>query len=123
MMHFSIQTHGLILSERLRRYAHQKLEFAFRQLDAPISSARISLFDTNGPLLGGGGKTCRIVVQIDSKVKIVLNEHGSSITEVVDRISDQLSRTICDYVDSSGRKASVEGRFETCSRRNGGNQF
>lgn len=99
-MQLSIHTHGVELTEPIKRQAYEKLELALDRLENSITCISVYLIDTNGPFLGGVDKACRIVVQIDKQESIVLEDCDESVDVVIDRIIDRLGVAASQRVDA-----------------------
>jgi len=89
-MQLCIHVHGIDLTEHNKRQAYEKLELALERLEQEVTCISVYLVDTNGPLLGGIDKACRIVVQIDKQESLILEDCDESVQVVIDRITDRL---------------------------------
>jgi len=107
-MQLRIHAHGIDLTERIKRQAYEKLELALDRLEQQITCISVYLIDTNGPLLGGVDKACRIVVQIDKQESLVLEDCDESVHGVIDRITDRLAVVASQRIDALQLK---QGRF------------
>jgi len=103
-MQFCIHVHGIDLTERTKRHAYEKLELALDRLEQSVTCITVYLSDTNGPILGGIDKSCRIVVQIDNQESLILEDCDASVQVVIDRITDRLG------VAASQRFESLHGK-------------
>jgi len=99
-MQFCIHAHGIDLTEPIKRQAYEKLELALDRLEQQITCISVYLIDTNGPLLGGVDKACRIVVQIDKQESLVLEDCDESVHVVIDRITDRLGVAASQRIDA-----------------------
>jgi len=107
-MQLCIHAHGIDLTEPIKRQAYEKLELALDRLEKQITCISVYLVDTNGPLLGGVDKACRIVVQIDKQESLVVEDCDESVCVVIDRITDRLGVVASQRIDALRRK---QGRF------------
>lgn len=89
-MQLFIHAHGIDLSESVIRQTYQKLELALDRLEDDVETIHVYLVDTNGPLLGGVDKSCRIVVQVRKQDCIELEDIDSRVDAVIDRLTDRL---------------------------------
>ena len=85
-----IHAHGIDLSESVIRQTYQKLELALDRLEEDVETIHVYLVDTNGPLLGGVDKSCRIVVQVRKQDCIEMEDIDSRVDAVIDRLTDRL---------------------------------
>jgi ribosome-associated translation inhibitor RaiA len=110
-MQFSIHTHGIDLTETIKRQAHEKLELALDRLEDDVVSISVFLIDTNGPFLGGVDKACRIVVQIRKQDALVVEDIDERVEVVIERITDRLGVVACKRADSLYKKTSALRRW------------
>jgi len=89
-MRLCIHTHGVLLTDALRRFASEKLHIALERLQGRVQKIQLHLIDTNGPNRNGRDKSCRVVVQIHHQKSLVLEDHDSNLGIVIDRITDRL---------------------------------
>ncbi len=89
-MQLFIHAHGIDLSESVIRQTYQKLELALDRLEEDVETIHVYLVDTNGPLLGGVDKSCRIVVQVRKQDCIEMEDIDSRVDAVIDRLTDRL---------------------------------
>ena len=109
-MQLCIQTHGIELTEKTKRQAYEKLEVALDRLEDVVVSVSVYLIDTNGPLLGGVDKACRIIVHIRTQVPLVLEAIDENVDVVLDRITDRLGVAACQRADSlPGKRRHFRG--------------
>ncbi len=106
-MQVCIHTHGIDMTDGLKRQAFQKLDLALDRLENDIVSIHIYLRDTNGPLLGGIDKACRIVVRLQKEDLLVVEDIDANVQEVIDRATDRLGVVACQRADALGRRRPV----------------
>jgi hypothetical protein len=99
-MQLCIHTHGIDLTEKIKRQAYAKLDVALDRLEDVIVSVSVYLIDTNGPLLGGVDKACRIIVQIREQAPLDLEAIDENVDVVLDRSIDRLGVAACQRADS-----------------------
>ncbi len=110
-MQLSIYTHGIELTETIKRQAHEKLDLALDRLEDDVVSISVYLIDTNGPFLGGVDKACRIVVKIRKQDSLVMEDIDERVDEVIERITDRLGVAACERADSLTKKRSLLSRW------------
>jgi len=116
-MHVQIQVKGLTKATQLRRFAARKLEVALAQFSHSIQEAHVRLNDINGPDRGGVDKLCRVVLRFKDNSIMVIEELGSEISQVIDRVVDRLHQSVpvrCPVWAVSTARAYVKA---TCSLR------
>lgn len=89
-MHYSIQTQGIDLTQRLKRQTYEKLGLALDRLEHEIERIIVILIDINGPLLGGVDKACRIEVKMHHQDPLVVEDIDEKVDEVIERATDRL---------------------------------
>jgi len=99
-MQFCIHAHGIDLTERVKRQAYQKLELALDRLEQQVTCISVYLIDTNGPLLGGVDKACRIVVQIKNQDSLIVEDCDESVHVVIERSTDRLGVAASQRIDA-----------------------
>jgi hypothetical protein len=102
-MQLCIHSHGIELTDSLKRQTYEKLEFALDRLEEKIRTISVYLFDTNGPLVGGVDKACRIIVQIRDQESIVVEDCDERVDVVIERITDRLGVVACQRIDTRRR--------------------
>lgn len=105
-MQLRIYTRGIDLTENIKRQAYEKLDIALDRLEGDIVSISVWLIDTNGPVLGGIDKSCRIVVLLRMQDSIVVEDIDENLGTVIDRTTDRLGVVACQRADifNTGRK-------------------
>jgi ribosome-associated translation inhibitor RaiA len=113
-----IQTHGIDLTEAIKRQAYQKLELALDRLEEQVTRISVYLIDTNGPFLGGIDKACRIVVQIENQESLVVEDCDASVPVVIERITDRLGVVACQRFETLyGKRRRIQER-RTADKQN-----
>lgn len=92
-MQLDIQTNGFSLTEGIRHYTTQRLQFALDRNDGQIIHARVSLADINGPR-GGIDKRCQINLALAGQSNIVIEDTEVDLYVAIDRASDRCERTL-----------------------------
>jgi hypothetical protein len=100
---FCIYTHGIDLTETIKRQTYEKLDLALDRFEDDIEHISVFLVDTNGPLLGGIDKSCRIVVLIRKQESIVVEDIDENVDVVLDRITDRLGVVASQRADNLKR--------------------
>jgi hypothetical protein len=99
-MQFCVHLDGVDITEDLKRQALQQIDLALDRLEQDIEEVSMYLVDTNGPLLGGVDKSCRIVVQIRMQDALVVEDIDARVDVVINRITDRLGVVACKRADS-----------------------
>ena len=110
-MQLCIHTHGIDLTEKIKRQTYEKLELALDRLEDDIVGISVYLVDTNGPFLGGVDKACRIVVQVRKQESLVMEDIDECVNVVLDRITDRLGVAACKRADSMYKKRNAFSRW------------
>ena len=110
-MQVFIHSHGINLSESVIRQTYQKLELALDRLEEDIETIHVYLVDTNGPLLGGVDKSCRIVVQVRRQDCIEMEDIDSHVDAVIDRLTDRLGVAASRRVEALLRNKKTTRRW------------
>ncbi len=92
-MKADIQAHGFSVTEGLRSYATQRLQFALDRNDGHIMGVRVRLADINGPR-GGVDKRCQIDLVLAGQNSIVVEDIETDLYAAIDRASDRCARTL-----------------------------
>ncbi|MDP3540204.1 MAG: HPF/RaiA family ribosome-associated protein [Azonexus sp.] len=93
-MHVQIQVKGLSKATQLRRFASRKLEAALSRFSHVIQDVNVRINDINGPDRGGVDKLCRVVLRFKDNSIIVIEELGSEVLQVIDRVADRLHQIV-----------------------------
>ena len=99
-MHFLIHTHGVALTESMRRQTHEMLELALDRLEDRIRNVKVYLRDTNGPDLDGIDKACRIIVQIRDQEPLIVEDCDEKVDRVIDLATDRLGVVASQRLDA-----------------------
>lgn len=97
-MQVQVQVKGLPGAARLRRYATERLTAALAGVAHAIHEASMRLNDINGPDRGGVDKLCRVVLKLSDKSILVVEELGSDVGRVIDRVADRLQQNVSQYL-------------------------
>ncbi len=93
-MQMKIQIKGLPRASKLRRIAAHKIEVALARYSHAIEEANVHLDDINGPERGGVDKLCRVVLRLKDSSVVVIEELGSDIARVIQRVADRLHQSV-----------------------------
>jgi ribosome-associated translation inhibitor RaiA len=93
-MQVQVQVKGLTSASRLRVFAANKLKAALSRFSHAVEGVTISMHDINGPERGGVDKLCRVVLRFKNSSIVVIEDLGSNIMEVIDRVADRLHHTV-----------------------------
>lgn len=91
-MEVQIKAKGLPAAKNLRNHAARRVRSALERFGHVIQSVTVRMSDINGPR-GGADKLCRIVIQMKSR-SVVMEELGSDMRRVVDRLSDRVQYSV-----------------------------
>ncbi len=103
-MQFSIYTHGIDLTEAIKRQTYKRLDVALDCLESDVESIHVRLVDTNGPFLGGVDKACQIIVALREQDTIVVEDIDETVDAVLDRTTDRLGVIACQRLDSLSKQ-------------------
>jgi len=103
-MHTTFQTHGVLLTDSVKRQACEKLDLALDRFEGEIVRVSILIVDVNGPLLGGIDKAIRIVVQFQDQDAMVVEDLAETVDQVVEHSTDRLGVLACQRAERLGRK-------------------
>lgn len=114
-MQLDIQTNGFSLTDGIRNYATQHMQFALYRNDGNIMHVRVCLADINGPR-GGIDKRCQINLALAGQNNIVIEDTETDLYVAIDRASDRCERTLARRLerlrehshDSAAIKLGVE---------------
>jgi len=67
---------------------------ALEKLNQQVERASLHIIDTNGPLLGGKDKACRVVVEISNGDAIIIEDRDYQVDELLSRITSQLDTEV-----------------------------
>ena len=90
----NIQCSGVSVAPRTLVTTRNKINRALESLDPPAERASLHIIDTNGPLLGGRDKACRIVVEISDGQCIVLEDRDYEVEPMLERLAMQLASEV-----------------------------
>lgn len=93
-MQMKIQIKGLPRAAKLRRLAAHKIDVALARYSHAIQEASVRLDDINGPDRGGVDKLCRVVLRMRDSSVLVIEELGTDIAQVIERVADRLRQSV-----------------------------
>jgi hypothetical protein len=97
-MQMKIQIKGLPRAAQLRRVAAQKIDVALGSHAHAIQEASVHLDDINGPERGGVDKLCRVVLKMKDSSVLVIEELGTDIVRVIERVADRLRQGVARQI-------------------------
>jgi ribosome-associated translation inhibitor RaiA len=74
-----------------------------------VHAVSVRLGDINGPR-GGADKLCRIVVRLKNSPRIIIEELGDDIFQVIDKVADRVHQSVSRQVGRVKRAARGEHR-------------
>ena len=92
-MQLNIQTTGFTLTDSLKNYTTNHMQFALNRNDAVIVRARVWLADINGPR-GGIDKRCQIELKLAGQNNIVIEDVETDLYLAIDRACERCMRTL-----------------------------
>ena len=92
-MQLDIQSNGFSLTEAIRNYTIQRMQFALDRNDKHVTNVRVSLADINGPR-GGIDKRCQINLALAGQNSIIIEDTEADLYVAIDRASDRCERTL-----------------------------
>lgn len=92
-MQLDIQTNGFSLTDGIRDYTTQRLQFALNRNDQCVTKIKVRLADINGPR-GGVDKRCQIDLSLAGHNDIVIEDTETNLYVAIDRASDRCARTL-----------------------------
>jgi hypothetical protein len=93
-MQMKIQIKGLPGAAKLRRLAAHKIDVALARYAHAVEEASVRLDDINGPDRGGVDKLCRVVLRMKDSSVLVIEELGTDIAQVIERVADRLHQSV-----------------------------
>lgn len=99
-MQLDIQTNGFTLTEGIRSYTTQRLQFALDRNDQQITHVSVHLADINGPR-GGIDKRCKINLTLVGQNNIVIEDTEADLYVAIDRASERCARTLTRKLERS----------------------
>lgn len=99
-MQLDIQTNGFTLTEDIRSYTTQRLQFALDRNDQQITHVSVHLADINGPR-GGVDKRCKINLTLVGQNNIVIEDTEADLYVAIDRASERCARTLTRRLERS----------------------
>lgn len=93
-MQMKIQIKGLPRASKLRRIAAHKIDAALARYAHAIEETSVRLDDINGPDRGGVDKLCRVVLRMKDSSVLVIEELGTDVAQVIERVADRLRQSV-----------------------------
>lgn len=95
-----VHGNGLELDPSLRRQVQSKIESSMSRFQNRIGTINAYLADMNGPK-SGIDKSIRLVIDIQKKPVVVLDEKGGQWNAMLESIADRASYTISRLISKS----------------------
>ncbi len=116
-MEVQIKAKGLPSAKHLRNHAARRIRSALERFGHAVQSVTVRMSDINGPR-GGADKLCRIVIQMKNR-SVVMEELGSDMRRVIDRLSDRVQYSVSRVPLSCTSEGASPSLKRNCfSRRN-----
>ena len=90
----NIQCSGVMVPAKTLMTTRRKIDQTLDSLHQPVERASLHIIDTNGSLLGGQDKACRIVVEIRNGQCIVLEDRDHDVEPLLNRITNQFASEV-----------------------------
>ncbi|MDF1763033.1 MAG: HPF/RaiA family ribosome-associated protein [Oleibacter sp.] len=103
-MKIKVQARHIALPSELKAYVKRRLQFALGSRADSIKQVKVTLSDINGPK-GGEDKRCQMLIKIDGKKDIVIDDKQEHIHSAIDIASDRASRAITRRIERLQNKA------------------
>lgn len=96
-MNLEIHMRNLELNDEMRSFVDRRIEYALGRFSPAVKSVNIRVGDDNGPR-GGIDKHCRIVVHLERRDDVVVDQRGETyygtVATAIDRVENAVSRAI-----------------------------
>lgn len=92
-MNIDIKTIGFDSTPELREHVAARLRFSVGRFEERVRQIVVRLSDLNGPR-GGNDKRCQLMVCVDGRPSIVVNETEQDLYVAVDRAADRAGHTL-----------------------------
>ena len=97
-MRIDIQGLGFMLTATLLDYTERRLRFALTRTSDRIRRVVVRLGDSNGPR-GGEDKFCRMQVYLEHAPTVLIEDTGTDLYAVIDRVAERAGRNVAKRVD------------------------
>ena len=97
-MRIDIQARGFPLTAPLLDHTERRLRFALTRTSDQIKRVVVRLGDTNGPR-GGEDKFCKIQVVLEHAPPVLIEDAGTDLYAVIDRVAERAGRNVAKRVD------------------------
>lgn len=98
-----VHGNGFELDPSLRRHVQSKIESSLSRFQNRIGSINAYLADLNGPK-NGIDKSIKLVIDLEKKPVVVLDEKGGQWHTLLESISDRASHTISRVMSKSRQR-------------------
>lgn len=103
-MQFDIQARGFTLTDGIRDYATNRLQFVLERNDSFVIRTNVRLADINGPR-GGIDKRCQIELAVAGQNNILIEDTKADLYVAIDHASERCMRTLARRVERSKQHA------------------
>ena len=97
-MRIDVRSKDLEVSGATREYVDRRLSFALRRFDGHINNVRVHLEDVNGPK-GGIDKRCRIEVNGEHSLQVIVNEMNGDLHAAIDAAADRVGHQVARAIE------------------------
>lgn len=92
-MQIDIRPSNLALQPEHAERIMRRASFALSRLSSRIRRVEVRLADVNGPR-GGIDKRCRVLLHLDRGDPMLVEEKGSDLLALIDRVMDRVGRAV-----------------------------
>jgi hypothetical protein len=106
----NIHSSGVEVSPKTMLQTRKRMQEALDLLHQPVERASLHIIDTNGPLLAGKDKACRVVVEISNGEAIIIEDRDYEVDPLLNRVTSQLADEVKKRNQQRGLLAKIVGR-------------
>ncbi|WP_320820480.1 HPF/RaiA family ribosome-associated protein [Thalassolituus sp.] len=103
-MKIKIQARHVALTKDLKDYVKRRISYALGSRDDKIERIVVTLSDVNGPK-GGEDKRCKVLIKLDGKNDIVIDDKQEHFHSAIDLAVDRASRAVSRRIERLQNKA------------------
>ena len=98
----TLQMRGQHWTEALRRHSSRRLHFALSRFSPSISLVTVHILNIPGAP-GGLDKTCRIVVRLAPKGRVLVEDTQKDLYVAIDQATERAGRAVGRALDREGK--------------------
>jgi ribosome-associated translation inhibitor RaiA len=115
IMELRLTSHGIELSDELRRFVERRARFGLGRFAARIRSMAIRLKDVNGPR-GGVDQSCHVKLDLGFEKPVIISERRENAFSAVSFAMDRAARAVRRRIATARKPRSGRGSVETVRR-------